>query len=60
MTFGDGLEEIGTEAFGRCASIEEIVIPNNVKEIKYKAFRFCTGLTRVNIDASYGTTIVVP
>ena len=54
MTLGDGLEEIGTEAFGCCASIEEIVIPNNVKEIKYKAFRFCTGLTRVTLGDGLG------
>ena len=49
VTLGDGLEEIGSHAFGYCTSLREIVIPNAVKVIKHNAFSLCTGLTTVTL-----------
>jgi hypothetical protein len=34
VILGEGLEEIGQEAFNECTSLHEIVIPNAVKTIK--------------------------
>ncbi len=39
VTLGDGLEEIGIEAFYRCISLQSIVIPNADKTIKDGAYR---------------------
>jgi hypothetical protein len=47
VILNDKLEEIGCDAFRFCESLEEIVIPNNVKTINDHAFRGCTGLTSV-------------
>ncbi len=41
-----GIEEIGQFAFAR-STLEEIVIPDGVKEIAYGAFYHCDGLTKV-------------
>ncbi len=47
VILNDGLEEIGRYAFWKCASLQEIVIPNAVRSIKDGAFQLCTGLTTV-------------
>ena len=49
MTLGDGLEEIGANAFYRCTSLHEIIIPIAVRTIKNDAFHNCTGLTTVTL-----------
>ena len=49
MTLGDGLEEIGMEAFDGCRSLHDIVIPNAVRVIKRWAFFRCSGLTSVTL-----------
>ena len=41
--------EIGDHAFYRCESLTSITIPSCVTAIRWDAFDFCTGLTRVNI-----------
>ncbi len=38
MIFGEGLEEIGKEAFRGCTSLHEIIIPPLDKAIKTAAF----------------------
>ncbi len=47
VTLGDGLEEIGKEAFCQCTSLECIAIPNSVKAIRDCAFKKCSNLTNV-------------
>jgi hypothetical protein len=51
ITFGDGLEEIGEEAFYKCTAVEGVVIPRTVKEIHQKAFSRCSRLTNVEFCA---------
>jgi hypothetical protein len=45
------LEEIGSGAFGYCTSMEEIVIPDKVRAINFKAFRGCKLLMRVTLGS---------
>ena len=45
VTLGNGLDEIGEEAFRECLSLRHIKIPNAIKKIKDYAFSWCMGLT---------------
>ncbi|CAJ1959382.1 unnamed protein product [Cylindrotheca closterium] len=45
----EGLEVIGAAAFGTCASLTEIIIPNSVHEIARAAFDFCPLLANVKL-----------
>ncbi len=47
VILGEGLEEIGEEAFRECTSLHEILIAQAVKVIKDLAFSGCSSLTRV-------------
>ncbi len=47
MTLGEGLEEIGAEAFHSCSSLEHIIIPPAVKKIHDTAFELCSNLTNI-------------
>ena len=51
VTLGDGLEEIGEDAFKECTLHERIIIPNSVKTIKDGAYRGCSGLTTVTLGS---------
>jgi hypothetical protein len=42
VILGEGLEEIGKHAFGRCTSLYDISIPPAVKSIKDGAFLQCS------------------
>ncbi len=46
------VKKIGDYAFWACASLENIVIPNNVTEIGFMAFNECSGLKNINIPES--------
>ena len=46
------LQEIGGEAFWRCTSLEEIVIPSGVKRILRGAFSECAALKKVTLPKS--------
>jgi hypothetical protein len=52
VTIGNSVENIGTEAFYQCSSLESITIPNSVTNIEYKAFEGCSALTSVTIGNS--------
>jgi len=45
---GEGLVEIGKEAFSTCTFLQEITIYPSGKVIKDYAFHYCSGLTTVN------------
>jgi uncharacterized repeat protein (TIGR02543 family) len=48
-TLGTSLDSIGDDAFESCQSLEEIVIPDNVRHIGHSAFFSCEKLTKVTI-----------
>ncbi|MDE5856624.1 MAG: leucine-rich repeat domain-containing protein, partial [Anaeroplasmataceae bacterium] len=48
-------EVISYGAFNGCASLEEILLPDNVKHIYKNAFLDCSGLTHIEIPASVET-----
>ena len=50
MNLGEGLDEIGVEAFYRCTSLQSIVISPNVKAIYDYTFAECSGLTTVTFN----------
>jgi hypothetical protein len=47
VNLGEGLEEIGAEAFGECTSLQEILIADAVKAMKDRAFAWCFQMTIV-------------
>jgi hypothetical protein len=51
VTLGDGLEEIGEMAFSWCESLEEIIIPNNVRVITNGALMYCRRLRTVTLGS---------
>jgi hypothetical protein len=49
VNLGDGVEEIGRDAFGNCTSLESITLPDSVKSIESRAFEYCTNLRTATI-----------
>jgi hypothetical protein len=49
VRLGNGLEEIGKEAFKYCELLYRIIIPNAVRVIEYGAFSNCSELTTVTL-----------
>ena len=47
VTFHEGLEGIGYQAFGQCRKLKELRLPNSLKYISDDAFYYCEGLERV-------------
>ncbi len=47
ITFEEGLESIGKEAFSGCIKLEKIILPNSIKSIGYRAFMNCELLKEV-------------
>lgn len=47
ICISDGITSIGTQAFTRCTSLEEIIIPQSVERIGDTAFAGCTNLRQV-------------
>jgi uncharacterized repeat protein (TIGR02543 family) len=52
VNFEDGTTQIPMYLFYRCASLEEITIPNTVTTICSNAFENCTSLVTVNLPSS--------
>lgn len=50
----DGVKVIGKNAFSKCATLEELVIPDSVEEIQY-AFNGCVNLRRVTVGSGVTT-----
>ena len=49
ITFSEGLEEIGKNAFYNCSKLEELNLPSSLKRIGENAFGNCTGLSELTI-----------
>lgn len=47
----EGIETIGARAFYGCIGLQNISIPNSVKEIGVRGFYKCTGLKQLNIGS---------
>ena len=52
ITFPEGVEEIGDNAFSCCHSFENFVIPDSVKIIGEQAFSNCHNLKSITVPAS--------
>lgn len=50
VTFSEGLEEIGTAAFGTCTSLKSISIPRTVKKIDGWAFYNTPSVKSISVD----------
>ena len=50
VVLGEGLEEIGANAFEHCTSLQRIVIPHTVKLIRPRSFNGCAQLTNVQLN----------
>lgn len=48
----EGCVEIGECAFWRCDKVREVVIPESVEVIRFKAFSYCWNLKKVSIPES--------
>ncbi len=48
---GKTVTMIGERAFYDCSQINEVVLPNTIKEIGTEAFGYCTSLTKIEIAA---------
>ena len=49
VTFGSGLEEIGSHAFYNCYLLTELVLPEGTKTLGNYAFHACNDLVRVSL-----------
>ena len=47
LTFSEGIEEIGVEAFNDCVNVKDIVLPNSLTTIKESAFQNVIALLNV-------------
>lgn len=55
VDFGNGLKNIGSDAFQNCSSLSSISIPNNVKTLSSSAFWGCGNLISVSIGSGLET-----
>ena len=46
------MRTIGENAFSSCYSVETVVVPEGVTTLERVAFRYCTGLTEVQLPSS--------
>ena len=51
-TIPNGVNAIGSYAFGGCKNLTAVTIPNSITKIGYGGFIFCVGLTGVSIPES--------
>ena len=51
LTIPDGITEIGN-SFTGCGSIEEVILPEGVKSIRYEAFSNCFNLKSISLPSS--------
>jgi len=54
VIIGNGVTDIGENAFSDCKSLTSVTIPNSITNIGKNAFSGCTGLTRVTLPANAG------
>lgn len=47
-----GIEEMGSDVFFYCQSLESVVIPDSIKELPNNTFAYCTELTDVTLPAT--------
>ena len=52
IVFDGPVTKIGYTAFGRCNTLQTIVIPDSVTSIGHRAFSYCTSLTTITIPDS--------
>lgn len=52
VTIGEGITDIGQNAFDRCENLRLVKLPDGLKTIGEEAFAFCTALTVMAIPAS--------
>ena len=65
VTFSEGMQTIGTRAFGNCASLTTVELPNSVTETGFDAFAhsgvttitFGSGISKVNQGCCYGCSV---
>ena len=48
-TIGDGVIEIGSNAFYACVGLEDVSLPNSITKIEDYAFKNCSNLVNLNI-----------
>ena len=57
LVIGNGVSEIGEEAFSDCEKLAEITFGKGLKEIGTKAFAGCTGLTAIDLSSTAITEV---
>ncbi|MDO4280061.1 MAG: leucine-rich repeat domain-containing protein, partial [Peptococcaceae bacterium] len=55
VTVLDGTTAIAENAFDSCASLEKVVFPDSLKEIRYQAFSQCTSLAEADLPSALTT-----
>ncbi len=53
--YGNGVKEIGGDAFTDCDALESIVLPDSVETISFKVFKSCDNLKKVHFGAGMTT-----
>lgn len=49
---GYPVQAIGEDAFSSCYAVERVIVPEGVTELERIAFRFCTGLTYIQLPST--------
>jgi len=55
LVLNNGLQTIGLRAFAHCKSLERIVLPSTVTEIRFGAFEYCRSLKEVVLNEGLET-----
>jgi hypothetical protein len=45
----EGISKVANNAFSRCASLKEVILPNSIQVLEATCFAWCYGLSKVNL-----------